>query len=386
MKKISVLGSTGSIGTQTLQVIAASDNLSVTALSTNTNIDLLEKQIKKYNPAVAAVYNEDRAEELKKRLIGSKTKILSGIEGLIEAASFEDADISVISVAGNIGLKPTYEAVKNRKTIALATKEVLVSAGSIIMEEARRQGVKILPVDSEHSAIFQSLQGNDMNPIRKILLTASGGPFRQTPAEELKYVTVEDALKHPNWSMGKKITVDSASMMNKGLEVIEAKWLFNVEVDRIEVVVHPQSIVHSAVEYADGAVIAQMGTPDMRLPIAYALNYPERKDLGFERLDIFKAGHLDFYKPDTEKFKCLSLAYRAVKTGGTMPAVMNAANEKAVALFLDKKIGFTDIPFLIEKTMDAYTVKYDYSIDDIEQADLWARKTVKENYEKYIKR
>ena len=263
---------------------------------------------------------------------------------------------------------------------------MLVSAGSIIMEEAHRQGVKILPVDSEHSAIFQSLQGNDMNPIRKILLTASGGPFRQTPAEELRYVTVEDALKHPNWSMGKKITVDSASMMNKGLEVIEAKWLFNVDVDQIEVVVHPQSIVHSAVEYADGAVIAQMGTPDMRLPIAYALNYPERVDLGFERLDIFKTGHLDFYKPDTEKFKCLSLAYRAVKTGGTMPAVMNVANEKAVALFLDKKIGFTDIPFLIEKAMDAYTVKYDYSIDDIEQADLWARRETENFYELYIKK
>ena len=386
MKKISVLGSTGSIGTQTLQVIDASDNLTVTALSTNTNIDLLEKQIKKYNPAVAAVYNRDRAEELKKRLSGSKTKILSGLDGLIKAASFEDADISVISVAGNIGLKPTYEAIKNHKTIALATKEVLVSAGSIIMEEAHRQGVKILPVDSEHSAIFQSLQGNDMNPIRKILLTASGGPFRQTPAEELRYVTVEDALKHPNWSMGKKITVDSASMMNKGLEVIEAKWLFNVDVDQIEVVVHPQSIVHSAVEYADGAVIAQMGTPDMRLPIAYALNYPERVDLGFERLDIFKTGHLDFYKPDTEKFKCLSLAYRAVKTGGTMPAVMNVANEKAVALFLDKKIGFTDIPFLIEKAMDAYTVKYDYSIDDIEQADLWARRETENFYELYIKK
>lgn len=386
MKKISVLGSTGSIGTQTLEVVDASDNLSVSAVSTNTNIDLLEKQIKKYKPAIAAVYNEDKAGELKKRLFGSKTKIASGLDGLIEAASFEDSDISVISVAGNIGLKPTYEAIKNNKTIALATKEVLVSAGSIIMEEARKRGVKILPVDSEHSAIFQSLQGNSMNPVRKILLTASGGPFRETPSEKLKYVTVEDALKHPNWSMGKKITVDSASMMNKGLEVIEAKWLFNVDVDRIEVVVHPQSIVHSAVEYADGAVIAQMGTPDMKLPISYALNYPKRVDLGFERLDIFKAGRLDFYKPDTDKFKCLSLAYRAIKEGGTMPAVMNAANEKAVALFLDKKIGFTDIPLLIEKTMDAYNVKYDYNLDDIEEADLWARKNVKSIYEKYIKR
>lgn len=386
MKKISVLGSTGSIGTQTLEVVDASDNLSVSAVSTNTNIDLLEKQIKKYKPAIAAVYNEDKAGELKKRLFGSKTKIVSGLDGLIEAASFEDSDISVISVAGNIGLKPTYEAIKNYKTIALATKEVLVSAGSIIMEEARKRGVKILPVDSEHSAIFQSLQGNSMNPVRKILLTASGGPFRETPSEKLKYVTVEDALKHPNWSMGKKITVDSASMMNKGLEVIEAKWLFNVDVDRIEVVVHPQSIVHSAVEYADGAVIAQMGTPDMKLPISYALNYPKRVDLGFERLDIFKAGRLDFYKPDTDKFKCLSLAYRAIKEGGTMPAVMNAANEKAVALFLDKKIGFTDIPLLIEKTMDAYNVKYDYNLDDIEEADLWARKNVKSIYEKYIKR
>ena len=373
MKNISILGSTGSIGTQTLQVVDACNNLSVKALTTNTNIDLLEKQIEKYHPLVAAVFDEKKADELKNRLKNSDTEILSGIDGLIKAASLKEADISVISVAGNIGLKPTYEAIKSGKDIALATKEVLVSAGSIIMKEARDRGVKILPVDSEHSAIFQSLQGNDMNPVSRIILTASGGPFREKDAEFLKTVTVEDALKHPNWSMGKKITIDSATMMNKGLEVIEAKWLFNIDIENITVAIHPQSIVHSAVEYADGAVIAQMGTPDMRLPIAYALNYPERLDMGFEKLDIFKSGRLDFYKPDPKKFKCLDLAYRAIKTGGTMPAVMNAANEKAVALFLNKEIKYLDIPYLIEKTMDAYTVKYDYTIDDIEDVDRWAR-------------
>ena len=373
MKNISILGSTGSIGTQTLQVVDSCKDLTVKALTTNTNIDLLEKQIEKYHPVVAAVFDEQKAIELKNRLRNSDTTILSGIDGLIKAASLKEADISVISVAGNIGLKPTYEAIKSGKDIALATKEVLVSAGSIIMNEARERGVQILPVDSEHSAIFQSLQGNDMNPVSRIILTASGGPFREKDADFLKTVTVEDALKHPNWSMGKKITIDSATMMNKGLEVIEAKWLFDIDIENITVAIHPQSIVHSAVEYADGAVIAQMGTPDMRLPIAYALNYPHRIDMGFEKLDIFKAGQLDFYKPDPEKFKCLELAYRAIKTGGTMPAVMNAANEKAVALFLNKEIKYLDIPYLIEKTMDAYTVKYDYSIDDIENVDRWAR-------------
>lgn len=373
MKNISILGSTGSIGTQTLEVVDSSDNLNVVALAVRENIDLLERQIKKYKPIVAAVFDEKKACELKDRLGECETKILSGMEGLIFAASMDEADITVVSVAGNIGLKPTYEAIKHKKDIALATKEVLVSAGSIIMAEAKKQGVKILPVDSEHSAIFQSLQGNAMNPINKILLTASGGPFREKDAEFLKTVTVEDALKHPNWSMGRKITIDSATMMNKGLEVIEAKWLFDVSIDQITVAIHPQSIVHSAVEYKDGAVIAQMGTPDMKLPIAYALNYPKRMDLGFDKLDIFKVGHLDFYKPDPEKFKCLSLAYEAINIGGTMPAVMNAANEAAVALFLDRKIKYLDIPSLIEKTMSAYTVKYDYSVDDIEEIDRWAR-------------
>ena len=380
MINISILGSTGSIGTQTLEVVDASDNLVVKALTTNTNIDLLEKQIEKYKPSIAAVFDERKALELKNRLKNSETEILSGLDGLIKAASFKEADVAVISVAGNIGLKPTYEAIKSGKNIALATKEVLVSAGSIIMKEAKERGVKILPVDSEHSAIFQSLQGNDMNPVNRIILTASGGPFREKDAEYLKTVTVEDALKHPNWSMGKKITIDSATMMNKGLEVIEAKWLFNLDIDQITVAIHPQSIVHSAVEYADGAVIAQLGTPDMRLPIAYALNYPKRYDLGFDKLDIFKTGHLDFYEPDPKKFKCLELAFKAIKTGGTMPAVMNAANEKAVALFLDKKIKYLDIPLLIEKTMDAYTVKYDYTIDDIEAVDSWAREYTENLY------
>ncbi len=373
MKNISILGSTGSIGTQTLDVVDASENLNVVAITTNTNIDLFEKQILKYNPIVAAVFDEEKAEILRGRLKNTKTEILSGINGLIYAASLKEADISVIAVNGNIGLKPTYEAIKAGKDIALATKEVLVSAGSIIMAEAKKMGVKILPVDSEHSAIFQSLQGNDMNPINKILLTASGGPFREKDAEFLKTVTVEDALKHPNWSMGKKITIDSATMMNKGLEVIEAKWLFDVGVDQITVAIHPQSIVHSAVEYEDGAVIAQLGTPDMKLPIAYALNYPKRQNLGFEKLDIFKAGHLDFYAPDPQKFKCLTLAFEAITTGGTMPAAMNAANEVAVSLFLNKEISYLDIPELIEKTMIAHNVNYAYTIDDIQNVDKWAR-------------
>ncbi len=373
MKKISILGSTGSIGVQTLDVVRSTGDFQVMALTTNRNIDLLKTQIEEFKPLLAVVMDEEKAEELKKIIGETKTVIKSGMDGLVEAATLPEAETIVVSVVGNIGIKPTYEAIMAKKEIALATKEVLVSGGSLIKNAAKKMGVSILPIDSEHSAIFQSLQGNSMNKINKILLTASGGPFRGKKREDLINVTAKEALKHPNWSMGAKITIDSSTMMNKGLEVIEAKWLFDVDVQDIEVVVHPQSIIHSAVEYEDGAVMAQMGVPDMKVPISYALTYPKRVKNNFEKLDITKVGMLTFEKPNMETFKCLGLAFKAIKIGGTMPAVLNAANEIAVDAFLKGKIKFLDIAEIIEKTMDAYTVINDYTIDELLEADKWGR-------------
>ena len=372
-KNISILGSTGSIGTQTLDVVREIGGINVKAITANNNIELLEKQIREFNPDIAAIMNEEMAEKLKERVKDCGTKILSGIDGLIEAAVYKDVDTVVTSVVGNIGIVPTFEAIKAGKNIALANKETLVSAGELIINAVKKYGVKLYPVDSEHSAIFQCLRGNEDNKIRRILLTASGGPFRGRKREELLNVRAEDALKHPNWSMGKKVTIDSASLMNKGLEVIEAKWLFGVDVEDIEVLIHPQSIVHSAVEYEDGAVIAQMGEPDMKVPIQYALTYPKRVKNSFPKIDFAQRNSLTFEKPDMDTFKCLSLAYRAIKTGGTMPTVMNGANEMAVAAFLENKIGFLDIADIIEKTMMSYNVKYDYTVEDLVEADKWAR-------------
>lgn len=374
--KISILGSTGSIGSQTLEVVDDL-NIEVCGLSANKNIDLLEKQIKIYKPKKVAVNDEESAYILKQRL-GNSVDIVCGIDGLIEVATIPQIDTVLTSVVGNIGLIPTLKAIQAKKNIALANKETLVTAGKLVMEEAKKYEVNIYPVDSEHSAIFQALQGNQNNKIYKIHLTASGGPFRNKSFDDLKHATIEDALKHPNWSMGKKITIDSATMMNKGLEVIEAKWLFDVELDKINVIVHPQSIIHSMVEYEDGAIIAQLGQADMRIPIQYALTYPDRLENDFPRLDFFKMNKLEFEKPDLEKFKCLQLAYDAIKIGGTMPAVLNSANEMAVQLFLNQKIKFLDIPRLIENAMSAYTVKYDYTLDDLKQADIYAKQLVLE--------
>ncbi|WP_406544393.1 1-deoxy-D-xylulose-5-phosphate reductoisomerase [Pseudobutyrivibrio sp.] len=351
-QKIAILGSTGSIGTQTLDIVSQNpDDLQVVAMSCGSNIDLFEKQIRKYRPSLVSVGNEKLANDLKTRLSDIDIDIRYGMDGLIAVATAEDADTVVTAVVGMIGVQPTIAAINAKKTIALANKETLVTAGHIIMPLAKEKGVSILPVDSEHSAIFQSLNGERHNQISKILLTASGGPFRGKTLDDLENVTLEDALKHPNWSMGAKITIDSATMINKGLEVMEAKWLFGVNLNQVEVVVHPQSILHSAVEFMDGAVIGQMGTPDMRLPILYALFYPNRKTLYAEPLDLFKVGTLTFEKPDMETFYGLSLAYDAMDAGGNVPTVFNAANEKAVAKFLNNKIKFLEIPEIVSEAM-----------------------------------
>lgn len=373
MRKISILGSTGSIGTQTLEVVENLENIKVMAITGNSNITLLEEQARKFQPELVAVMDEENAEVLKEKLADMDICVVSGMDGLVEAATYDGVDTVVTSVVGNVGLKPTFEAIRAGKNIALANKETLVSAGQLVMDLAKKHNIKIYPVDSEHSAIFQSLQGNEGNKIERILLTASGGPFRGKKREDLLDVTAADALKHPNWSMGNKITIDSATLMNKGLEVMEAKWLFDVDVDQIEVLIHPQSIVHSAVEYEDGAIMAQMGEPDMRVPIQYALTYPKRVKSPFPRVDFMQRSNLTFDQPDMETFQCLSLAYRALKTGGTLPAVLNGANEVAVARFLKGDIGFLQISELIEQTMDAYTVKQEYTLEDLLEADAWAK-------------
>ena len=351
-QKLAILGSTGSIGTQTLDIVSQNpEDLQVVAMSCGSNLDLFEKQIRKYHPSLVSVGSQELAKDLQTRISDLEVKITYGMDGLIAVATCDEADTVVTAVVGMVGVQPTIAAINAGKTIALANKETLVTAGHIIMPLAKEKGVSILPVDSEHSAIFQSLNGERHNKISKILLTASGGPFRGRTFEELENVKLEDALKHPNWSMGAKITIDSATMINKGLEVMEAKWLFGVNLNQVEVVVHPQSILHSAVEFMDGAVIGQMGTPDMRLPILYALFYPNRKTLYAEPLDLFKVGTLTFEKPDLETFYGLSLAYDAMEAGGNVPTVFNAANERAVAKFLNNKIKFIEIPEIVSEAM-----------------------------------
>lgn len=352
MKKITILGSTGSIGTQTLEVVENNQDVEVVAVAAGRNIDLLEQQIRKFRPKLAAVWAEEGAKELSLRIRDLETKVVSGMEGLIEAATLPESEIVVTAIVGMIGIRPTIAAMKAGKDIALANKETLVTAGHIIMPLAEETGVKILPVDSEHSAIFQSLNGENKKEIDRILLTASGGPFRGYTRKQMEHIQVEDALKHPNWAMGQKITIDSSTMVNKGLEVMEAKWLFGVEYDQVQVVVQPQSVIHSMVQFADGAVIAQLGTPDMKLPIQYALYYPERRYLPGDRLDFAALGKITFEAPDFENFTGLSMAYQAGRKGGNAPTVFNAANEKAVSLFLQRKIGYLEITDIIEECMN----------------------------------
>lgn len=352
MKKIAILGSTGSIGTQTLDIVREQGDIQVVAMAAGSNISLLEAQMREFKPSLVSVWDEKKASELRTNTKDLGIKIVSGMEGLLEVSVIPESEILVTAIVGMLGIRPTIAAIKAGKKIALANKETLVTAGHIIIPLAKEYKVPILPVDSEHSAIFQSLQGAGDNKISRILLTASGGPFRGRKADELKNIQVEDALKHPNWSMGRKITIDSSTLVNKGLEVMEAKWLFDVALDQIQVVVHPQSVIHSAVEYQDGAVIAQLGTPDMRLPIQYALYYPERRNLSGRRLDLFEIADLTFEKPDTDTFRGLALAYQAMEKGGNIPTVYNAANEKAVSLFLDRKISYPEITELIEACME----------------------------------
>ena len=369
MKKIAILGSTGSIGTQTLEVVRENKDIEVLGLAAGKNIELLEQQIREFHPVCVAVWNEGKAEELKVKIADTVTRVVTGMEGLIEIATLEKAEILVTAIVGMIGLRPTIAAIQAGKDIALANKETMVTAGHLIMPMAKEYNVRILPVDSEHSAIFQSLQGNKGNPIHKILLTASGGPFRGKIEEDLLNIRVEDALKHPNWSMGQKITIDSSTMVNKGLEVIEAKWLFDVNVDQIQVVVQPQSVIHSMVEYEDGAVMAQLGTPDMKLPIQYALYYPERRYLPGDRLDFWEMGKLDFEKPDMETFYGLKLAYKAGREGGSLPTVLNAANELAVSKFLKREVKYLEIMEIIEDCMNAHKNIANPSLEQILQTE-----------------
>ena len=365
MKHVAIIGSTGSIGTQTLEIVRWNQDIKICALSAGRNIDLLEKQAREFRPEIVGLWDEKLADELKDRLKDMDIRVVSGMDGLIEIAEYKTSDILVTAIVGMIGIRPTVAAIKAGKDIALANKETLVTAGHIIMPLAKEKGVSILPVDSEHSAIFQSLQGNTHDSIKKILLTASGGPFRGQSREFLKHVKLEDALKHPNWSMGRKITIDSATMVNKGLEVIEAKWLFDVAPENIQVVIQPQSIIHSMVEYKDGAVIAQLGTPDMKLPIQYALYYPVRRFLPGERVDFWSIGHLDFEKPDMDTFYGLALAYEAGRCGGTLPTVFNAANELAVSQFLNREIKYLEITEIIEDCMKAHKTIANPTVEQI---------------------
>ena len=365
MKKIAILGSTGSIGTQTLEVVRENKDIEVLALAAGNNITLLEQQIREFHPRLVGVWAEEKAEELKSRIRDTGTKVVSGMDGLLEIAQIEGSEILVTAIVGMIGIRPTIAAIEAGKDIALANKETLVTAGHIIMPLAKKMGVKILPVDSEHSAIFQSLQGSRRSEVKKILLTASGGPFRGKKQEDLLNIRVEDALKHPNWAMGRKITIDSSTMVNKGLEVMEAKWLFDVDIDDVQVVVQPQSVIHSMVEFVDGAVIAQLGTPDMKLPIQYALYYPERRYLHGERVDFWKIGHLDFEEPDMDTFYGLELAYEAGRTGGTLPTVFNAANELAVSQFLNREIKYLEIIEIIEDCMRAHKTIENPTVEQI---------------------
>lgn len=378
MKKIAILGSTGSIGTQTLDIVREQGDIQVVAMAAGSNISLLEAQMREFRPSLVSVWDEKKAKELRTNTKDLGIKILSGMEGLLEVSVIPESEILVTAIVGMLGIRPTIAAIRAGKKIALANKETLVTAGHIIIPLAKEYKVPILPVDSEHSAIFQSLQGAGDNKISRILLTASGGPFRGRKSDDLKNIQVEDALKHPNWSMGRKITIDSSTLVNKGLEVMEAKWLFDVTLDQIQVVVHPQSVIHSAVEYEDGAVIAQLGTPDMRLPIQYALYYPERRNLSGRRLDLFEIADLTFEKPDTDTFRGLALAYLAMEKGGNIPTVYNAANEKAVSLFLDRKISYPEITELIEACMEDAEFIDHPDVDEI----LWTEAAAYEFIEK----
>ncbi len=380
MIKTAILGSTGSIGRQTLDIIRANRDIEVVALSAGRNIELLEQQMREFRPKLVCVWEEERAKELKEKTVDLNSSVVYGMDGLLELAAMEESEILVTAIVGMLGIRPTIAAIKAGKKIALANKETLVTAGHLIMPLAKEYKVPILPVDSEHSAIFQSLQGAGENRIHKILLTASGGPFRGKGREELSRMQVEDALKHPNWNMGQKITIDSSTLVNKGLEVMEAKWLFGVDLDRIQVVVHPQSVVHSAVEFEDGAVIAQLGTPDMHLPIQYALYYPHRRELPGKRLDLFEIGNLTFEKPDTETFRGLSLAYEAMRRGGNIPTVYNAANEKAVSLFLARKIRYPEITEIIEACMEHASYLVSPNLEEILETEAEAYGYIEKNF------
>ncbi len=365
MKNIAILGSTGSIGTQTLDVARKNEDLRVVAVSAGKSVEKLEEQIREFHPLLAAVWDEEAARDLKTRIADTDTKVVSGMEGLLELASMPESEILVTAIVGMIGIRPTMEGIRAGKDIALANKETLVTAGYLIMPMAKKYGVSILPVDSEHSAIFQAIHGEENKEIHKLLITASGGPFRGRTTEELRRVTVADTLKHPNWVMGRKITVDSATLVNKGLEVMEAKWLFDMDLDHIQVVVQPQSIIHSMVEFKDGAIMAQLGTPDMRLPIQYALYYPHRRYLDGDRLDFTKLHEITFEVPDMETFRGLPMAIQASREGGSMPTVFNAANELAVKKFLEEKIGFLDIYEIIAQSMERHKKIAHPDLDEI---------------------
>jgi 1-deoxy-D-xylulose-5-phosphate reductoisomerase len=378
MKRLAILGSTGSIGVNTLDIVRQfPEKFKVISLSAGLNVKLLHQQILQFRPKVVSVLNKELVETLKRDLAPLSVDIVEGIEGLIRVATHPDVDQVVSAIVGAVGLIPTLSAIKSGKDIALANKESLVMAGKIIMEEVRQNRVQILPIDSEHSAIFQSLLGHQKEAIQRLILTASGGPFLNLPAAKLREVTVKDALNHPNWEMGKKITIDSASLMNKGLEVIEARWLFEMPVEKIQVEIHPQSVVHSMVEYIDGSVIAQMGIADMRVPISYALSFPERLPLCLPRLDLYRKGGLTFMAPDLDRYPCLKLAYHSIEIGETLPTVLNGANEIGVHAFLQNAIRFTDIPILIQRVMEAHDVREVHTIEDILKADHWARERAK---------
>ena len=371
-RKIGILGSTGSIGTQTLEIVRNNPDFKVIALAAGSNVDLMEKQAREFQPELCVMWTEEAAKELRLRLSDTSVTVLAGMDGLLTLAVMPEMQILVTAIVGMIGLRPTIAAIKAGKIIALANKETLVTAGHIIIPLAAKMEVPILPVDSEHSAIFQSMCGQSRKKVSKILLTASGGPFRGKKRQELLDITVEDALKHPNWSMGRKITIDSATLVNKGLEVIEAKWLFGVEPENIQVVVHPQSVIHSMVEYVDGAVIAQLGVPDMKLPIQYALTYPDRRPMEGKKLDFYELSSMTFEKPDTDTFRGLSMAYDAIAAGGSMPTVFNAANEKAVSLFLNREIKFLEIYDLIQGAMNNHKVKENPTVEEILEAEAEA--------------
>jgi len=378
MKRLAILGSTGSIGVNTLDIVRQfPERFEIVGLSAGLNIQLLKQQIVRFRPKVASVLNKELSESLRRELSDVSTQIVHGVEGLIQVATHPEVDLVVSAIVGAVGLIPTLSAIKTGKAIALANKEPLVMAGKIVIEEARRSQAQILPVDSEHSAIFQALLGHQKEDVHRLILTASGGPFLNLPIEKLQEATVKEALNHPTWEMGRKITIDSASLMNKGLEVIEAHWLFNVPVEKIVVQIHPQSVVHSMVEYVDGSIIAQMGITDMRIPISYALSFPERLRLSLPRLELLQKGGLTFFPPDPERFPCLKLAYQSIEIGETMPAILNAANEVAVNAFMEGSLKFTEIPILIQRVMEEHEVKSVHTIEDILRTDHWARERSK---------